>query len=285
MVALNQHSGPGHLSNNAKRVSHNRPGKWDIPIATALVAVLLVYAWSIRDQHILTAETGLGYWLGIIGSTLMLLLLLYPLRKRIRFMNRFGAVPGWFRMHMVFGVIGPGLVLLHSNFQLGSLNSRMALFSMLLVAGSGYIGRFLYYRVQLGLSARKQMVVAMHERARAQLDDLGLEASKLEALMTVLTAFEKQNLAPISSYVSAIVRSVRAGRRRRGLRQKFALHADVPNSKEFSAALDAYLAGAKKVQRFMLYERMFSLWHLLHLPLFLILFAAAILHVVAVHLF
>ena len=33
------------------------------------------------------------------------------------------------------------------------------------------------------------------------------------------------------------------------------------------------------------YERLFSLWHVLHVPLFVILVLTAIIHVVAVHLY
>ena len=40
-----------------------------------------------REDSFLTAETGLGYMLGIVGGTMMLLLLLYPLRKHVRLFN------------------------------------------------------------------------------------------------------------------------------------------------------------------------------------------------------
>ena len=45
--------------------------------------VLIAFAWNRRNSGDLTAETGVGYALGIIGSTLMLIMLVYPLRKRL----------------------------------------------------------------------------------------------------------------------------------------------------------------------------------------------------------
>lgn len=46
----------------------------------------LIYAgWNNKDFSNLTPESGSGYWLGIIGGSLMLLLLLYPLRKKCVF--------------------------------------------------------------------------------------------------------------------------------------------------------------------------------------------------------
>ena len=62
----------------------SRTGSW---LFSLFVIAVLYYGWSIRDEGYLTAESGLGYALGIIGGTLMLLLLLYPVRKRVRSMR------------------------------------------------------------------------------------------------------------------------------------------------------------------------------------------------------
>ena len=55
-------------------------------------------------------------------------------RKRFRFLQILGATRHWFRLHMIFGLLGPLLILYHSNFHLGSFNSRVAFYAMLLVA-------------------------------------------------------------------------------------------------------------------------------------------------------
>lgn len=80
----------------------------------------------------------------------MLLLILYPLRKRFRILHGLGRVTSWFRIHMVLGILGPTLIILHSNFKIGSLNSRLALFTMLVVVASGIVGRYLYSQVHKG---------------------------------------------------------------------------------------------------------------------------------------
>ena len=49
--------------------------------------------------------------------------------------------------------------------------------------------------------------------------------------------------------------------------------------------LDSYFDAVARAEAFVLYERLFSLWHMLHLPLFTILILAALAHVVAVHLY
>jgi hypothetical protein len=46
-----------------------------------------------------------------------------------------------------------------------------------------------------------------------------------------------------------------------------------------------YLATARKVVELNFYERLFSLWHVLHIPLFAMLVITGIGHVVAVHMY
>ena len=40
------------------------------------LAVLAGLGWALRDRQLVSPEAGLGYWLGIIGGSLMLTLLL-----------------------------------------------------------------------------------------------------------------------------------------------------------------------------------------------------------------
>ena len=46
-----------------------------------LVGASLLAGWHVRHEEYLTAESGLWYSLGVVGTTAMLLLLLYPLRS------------------------------------------------------------------------------------------------------------------------------------------------------------------------------------------------------------
>jgi len=93
------------------------------------VACFIIYAgWCFREYELITAEQGTGYYLGIIGVVLMLLLVVYPMRKRIRALAFLGSNKLWFRLHIAFGIVGPVFVLFHTNFDFGSLNSQVALF-------------------------------------------------------------------------------------------------------------------------------------------------------------
>jgi hypothetical protein len=292
----------------ARRRSHfahylTHPGELIIPLVfSAVLTAVLIIGFLNRNEGHLTPEHGLGYWLGIIGGGSVLLLLLYPLRKRIKVLRLIGGVTFWFRVHMILGLLGPVLILFHSNFQLGSLNSNVALFAMLIVATSGVVGRYLYTKVHLGLYGRKAAVteiLADVDTLKRLLGD-GLPAS--DRMAKELDDFAKRAMVPrtaaLGSFWSMSVLNVRA----RTLRRRLSAEARWLIKQEgkrrgwsrrvrrerLAAALELialHLAAARKAGAFAFYERLFSLWHVLHLPLFFLLVLAAILHVVAVHFY
>jgi hypothetical protein len=105
------------------------------------VCALLYFGWHFPTERYISPKRGVGYALGIVGGSLMLLLLVYSLRKRWSWLRFLGSTPSWFRFHMVLGVLGPLCILYRSEFSTGATNSNVALFCMLTVAGSGLIGR------------------------------------------------------------------------------------------------------------------------------------------------
>jgi hypothetical protein len=122
-------------------------------LTTFVLAIVLVVGWIASYDEPVTPKSGLGYWLGIAGASMMAALFAYSLRKRVNPGPRMArAIPAWFRLHMLLGLAGPLLILFHCNFRLGAFNSNVALFSMGAVVLSGAVGRYLYrfaYRSQV----------------------------------------------------------------------------------------------------------------------------------------
>jgi len=265
----------------------------------ALVAAVIVGAWSVRDENLIRAEVGLGYWLGIAGGSLMLLLLVYPIRKRFKALAGLGSVRFWFRTHMIFGILGPLLVLLHSNFTLGSLNGRVALFCTLIVASSGILGRYLYAKIHYGMYGHK----ATLESLQADMTTGGSESGGLPVVALIserLQPYERNVLSRshrvLPSVAGMVLAPLTVFRIRRRLKRSLRAMVDerlssTPALREHRARildsaltyLDKRLATYRKFAQLRGYERLFSLWHLVHFPLFLVMVVAAIVHVVAVH--
>jgi hypothetical protein len=268
----------------------------------AIVAAALFYGWQLRDEGHLTPESGVGYWLGIGGASAMLLLLGYPQRKRLTGLKALGSVTSWFRLHMMLGVIGPALILLHANFKLGSLNSNVALLAMLTVASSGLVGRYLYGRIHLGLYGRRAQIAELQADVAALKGAIEGELAMPPDFLAALDrhaerAHSRRSGALFSLFTLLRLRLTSLGLKARlGRLAERHINAQAKqlgwswrlrrrHHKAARTLIDEYLAAVNKTAAFQFYERLFGLWHVLHLPLFAILLFAAVIHVVAVHLY
>jgi hypothetical protein len=265
-------------------------------------AFVLWWGWQVRDHHYISAKFGAGYALGIIGTTLMALLLLYPARKRARWLRNMGPVRYWFRVHMLFGVIGPILVLFHCNFSLGSFNSRTVLFCTVVVSLSGFFGRYFYARIHHGLYGSKASLQDL-QRDFVEIRDKGsVFAQLLPTLMDDLGRLEAPLLSPTGALNIGIGTAMSVGFRTRWaylrMRMKLSQALDeaartspiVSRERErLEANIIRYAAGRlqklRKYAQFVLFERLFSIWHVVHYPLFVVLVVAVIVHIVAVHMY
>ena len=293
---------PAGLTPAAKPVS-NRAMKTISSVRVYLLLTFLIcVGYLLRGQGIITPEDGLGYWLGIVGGSLMLALLLYPLRKRLRILHFLGPTRQWFRMHMAFGLIGPLLILYHCNFQLGSVNSQVALYCMLLVAGSGIIGRHFYARIHRGLYGKKTSLRELQEDLSESTDKNNGLATLMPHLVTRMDqmATELQGCKVTQSL--GIGRSLRwtfthtfthisllltSRRELKVAAQKSSVVARDHErlSRIASKYIRDYMSLIGRVAQFSLYERLFALWHILHLPIFILMIFSALFHVLAVHMY
>jgi hypothetical protein len=115
--------------------------------------------WSLKPG----GERGILY--GVVGTAMMTLMLAYSLRKRVRWLRRWGPLEVWLDIHIYLGVFGSLLVVLHTSFKFGGIVS-LSFWSMVVVASSGVVGRYLYLRLPRGKSvltaAEKRVVRAFH---------------------------------------------------------------------------------------------------------------------------
>jgi len=260
-----------------------------------------IYAgWKLRHREYLTAETGTGYLLGIVGSVMMLVLLLYPMRKRFRFMANWGPISYWFRIHMMLGVVGPICILYHANFTLGSTNSSVALFSMLLVSGSGLVGRYLYVKIHYGLYGRRMTLKELTQELEEEKGGLARNIGYSPDVKLQLLRFSSSILNHSNGFFSTLgiflfigTRTRWTYRRLRGPLKR-SLKEEVRRRKWSSKIYRQQLRNARreiwyflkqvrKVAKFNMYERLFALWHLFHLPLMVMMLVAGVFHVFAVH--
>jgi len=267
-----------------------------------LTVAFLLTGWLIRERHWLTAESGIGYVLGIVSALCMLILLLYPLRKRFKILKFIGPLPKWFRNHMVLGVSAPVIALYHCNFQLGSMNSRIALYSAMVVAGSGLIGRFIYSKIHHGLYGRKANLKELLARIKMTPPGEEFLGNFVPELTRRIAEYDKQVLKPPKGFIDCVKLAFTLAIRTRLETMK--LYRFTRNSIVFNARrskvveqhrrrfesivrqyIRTHLRQVRRVAEFAVYDRLFALWHKLHFPFFVALLVSVIVHVAAVHLY
>jgi hypothetical protein len=264
--------------------------------------LVLIIGSQLPVAHYMSPKSGLGYAIGIVGGVLILSQLLYAVRKRVRSLSFLGSVPKWFQTHMIVGIVGPVCILLHCGFSLGATNSNIALFSMLTVSGSGIFGRYFYSKIHHGLYGRKATLAELQDRAQ----DLRERATKILMMPELVNLLEdeERRLLTIADWgparmlfaPAAIAYNYSSGRSRlrryvrAAIRVTAARHKAVAKqSDRFERVAFDYVSRRMKVTRevveFRIYEKLFSVWHVLHMPLFLMLIAAGIVHVISVHVY
>jgi hypothetical protein len=269
-----------------------------LAFSLAILAAIVI-GWVKHEDGYLTPKEGVGYWLGIAGSAAMLLLLVYSVSKRVRSRSVILKVALWFRLHMILGLVGPTLILFHGNFSLGALNSNVALLVMLIVVGSGIVGRFLHRKISRDLHGHKAQIRRILNDAEELEEGLG-GSRPAEAVTAELKAFTALVVALPPGALTRLWRTMAMRRRIRVLRRHLlseirrGVHAEAARagwsrqerrrrSAVLTVVVNEYAAAARKVVALSLYERLFALWHTLHFPLFILLFMAAVIHIVAVH--
>ena len=286
----------------APRMQAKRGSAFEVyafPVFLWAIIGALAAGWMFKDRLGIEGEEGIGYWLGIAGVCCVVILLIYPLRKRIPGLAFLGSVPNWFHFHMALGLLAPTLILFHAAFRTGSVNAAIALFSMLVVAGSGLLGRMLYVRIHRDLVGKRAEVRAMAQDAGFLRQTLVSEFAEVATIADALeVSLHKPRLNVFHAFGYAVAASARIsgarkqmlGALRRGARRvAIARPGGRPAAKRLqrdgAMLVKAYCRHMRHAAYLTFFERLFALWHIVHMPLFMLMVVAAGIHIVAVHLY
>jgi hypothetical protein len=230
----------------------------------------------------------------------MLLLAIYPIRKRHPSWRVIGSIPLWFNLHKILGIAGPVIILFHSNFGLGARNSNVALFATLIVMTSGIIGRYIYSRINSSIYDGKSALRGLLTDVDAFRDHLG-DGVGASDLLAEIRAFGQMAVdRPPQTMIGSLVFGGLLDARSRVLRRRIVAAAQselaarateagwswfeqMRRSARVDAVVSSYFRRLRNVARHHFFERLFSLWHVMHLPLYFLMIVTALVHVWAVH--
>jgi hypothetical protein len=225
----------------------------------------------------------LGLRFGIAGLTLMTLMHLYSVRKRVRRLRRAGRLRAWLDIHILMGIFGPLLVVLHSSFKIGGLIA-ISFWAMVAVALSGVFGRWLYLQIprtragdEIGLAEIEAADRALSERLRSR---FGVEAAFLERLDALATrGLERRGLLAVLVRLSLHdVSPLRRHRLRALARSVPGIPAPVAD--ELAGVLAQKVAGRRRILLWDALHRLFHHWHVVHKPFAIVMYLFVLVHVI-----
>jgi hypothetical protein len=231
----------------------------------------------------------IGQSAGLLAFAMFLFLWLYPLRKRLRSAAFLGPVPSWLDAHIVAGALMPLAGAIHAGFRFTGLIG-LGYFSMLVVAASGVVGRYLYIRIprgRAGLELSREQVAA--ER-RGILGEL-VESTALEP-RRILDLLRPVPVEARGGVPAVLLRMLRDDLDRRRAIRRLARECAASGRRLDGAKLQRVAALARRemalAQQIRLLDatnRVFRLWHVFHLPFAITAFAAVTIHVLVAILF
>ena len=250
--------------------------------ALAIVVITAAYLLGTSRLESVPAASGLyGHGLGILGFLLMLSTeTLYSLRKRSR-RARWGRTSTWLRIHIFTGIVGPYLVLLHTAWKFNGLAGVLTLLTGLVVA-SGFVGRYIYTAVPRTVEGAEIEATDLEAEIRAAEEELQRRlAGRPELAERVAERLGSLRRTPENPLRFLLTRPFVEWRQRlqwwRERREWQAVAGGQARELEDLLQRSRMLRG--QAASLTLARRLLSAWHAVHIPVGVVLFTVAFVHI------
>ena len=127
----------------------------------------------------------IGLKLAFLSVFMFGCLFLYPLRKRVKYLAGIGNTKNWLNFHILLGITTPMVVTFHTTFRTHGL-AGVAYWTMISVAMSGFIGKYVYTKIPRSLKSVTLSVKELEEQAAA-----------LAATLSENNLFRAEDFAPL----------------------------------------------------------------------------------------
>jgi hypothetical protein len=216
--------------------------------------------------------------LGMLGFFMLLLIYLYPLRKRWTWLGSKGQTTRWLDYHILLGLTAPMVISFHASFKAQGL-AGMAYGTMLALTVSGIVGRYLYAQIPRSREAAELSLKEMEAATARALERLGQSrADCIRPMLRLPGAGEVESMSVFRALLSML--ALDAVRFRTILRVRGGLlSTHEPDLECAIAAARKQAVLAKKVLFLAKTARVFHFWHVIHRP-----FSLSLAVLVAMHL-
>jgi hypothetical protein len=242
-----------------------------------------------RNHHVmyeLWKPSGLiGHGLGMIGGFLLILLLGYVLRKRLRFMHNWGNIRVWLNYHIWMGITGPLIIVFHTSFKFGGI-VVVSFWSMVAVAMSGILGRYIYTQIPHTYMGEEIGLEELNEQEHSYWSKLqklsGVDTEIINQIKPHLdheiNVLQKSSWGVLPSLLmSDLIRLLKRQRLRRILVSKTELNPG--QIKQVLSITDQHERIARRINTLDAAQKMLHQWHIIHRPFAALMFLIMIAHI------
>lgn len=254
---------------------------YELEIAVVGVgAVTALYVVAMRGLD--TAPGALfGHSLGVVGFLLMLATeTLYSLRKRARG-RAFGRLSSWLQWHIVMGIVGSYMVLLHTAWRFNGLAGVVSLLTAVVVL-SGFVGRYVYTAIPRTVDGAELSLAELEAQlaaSAARLEILARPGSSPSAVpLTSLLTPPARHGNPLVTVLARPLLVWRDRAEQRRIITALGL-ADAATVAELRRALAERRRLLRQVESLAAARQLLALWHTVHIPLGVALFVLAFVHI------
>lgn len=252
-----------------------------------------VYGWNyymapleeraFMELHILLKPTGvIGHGYGIIGSLFIIIgVSTYTIRKRTRFMQNWGKLRNWLTFHIFLCTSGPALIVWHTTLKFQG-TVAVSFWSMVIVVVSGVLGRYVYNRIPKTEEGHfrsvkfleneqfklKTLINSHVQLSTVQESDLGIQsiAMKFSSPWLALATAIKFDVVGLVNW-----------RRDHTILQNFSIKKEqIP---ELVSLIRSYRWRTRQIFLLEPLQKIFTYWHVFHIPLAIIMFLILAVHV------
>jgi hypothetical protein len=235
-----------------------------------------------EKHNILRPGGSIGLRLGMLGVGLFFCLYAYPIRKRWRWLQRFGKTRNWLDFHILMGISVPAIITLHSSLKFQGI-AGVAYWLMMAVVASGFVGRYIYAQIPKSLNETALTLDEIKKLSSAARDDLSrqkiIPKNKLESVLSAPdTARVEQMSMPavlMAMFWGDLRRPFQTAKLRRAATESFGgnvrtLFGLFPSSNpELEGVIRLVRRQARLVTKVAFLGRanqIFQLWHVVHRP-------------------
>ena len=233
-----------------------------------------------------------GIWhpMGWTGSGMMVVMMLYSVRKRVGMFRSFGLLRLWFSAHMFLGIMGPVLVTFHTTFKFNGIIAT-SFWSMIFTMVFGILGRYIYIQIPRSLAGTELRVLDIENMvltidSRLGEFSKGVNVSDLSRVID-LRGKNPEDAGVIKTLVFMLRDDILISYRLHQLNGVLRKNHHLPWTvrKKIDFLLKKKAAFTRRMNYLSTTHKILHYWHIFHIPLAIVMFLIMILHICVYYLF